>query len=399
MRPDNARQTIVPAIAAISSLFVFALSANLLPAVLLRASADMEVAARSLAVVYSVQFIAFFLTAATAGIVADRAGKKGVFVCACVLLLVGAFVWGTARHFSQACAAAALWGAAGGILEGMSSALLCDLFPHRRKLFMNISQVVYTIGAVGGPWLAGMLLPAGVDWRVLFVGVGALSALLLVLYLLCHLPPPEPHERPALNRLWPVIRSWSFAVPCVAIFIYVTLESSVVVYANLYLREAHAAPENWAIYSISLFWFAMMIGRVGCAMLPEHHSYEKTIALLLTLFGVTLALQGVVGSWEASMAVFALTGLASAGAWPLIVGLASSKSGAHSASVVGLTVAVGSLGCVAAPPLVNALMAIVPLKLVFTVLSLPAFLAALLVFVAFRSATVAKAHDGERDHV
>lgn len=365
-----------PALAALVSLFVFALSANLLPAVLLRAATDLAISPETLAVVSSVQFGAFFLAAACGGMLADHWGRRMVFVLACTVLCGGSAIWAFTGRFELICLAAALWGGAGGIFESMSSALLCELFPDRRKLFMNLSQVLYTAGAVGGPWLAGWLLPRGVDWRWLFAGVGAWSGGLLILFMTCRLPRPEPHERVTLSRLAAALRQRSFLLPCLALFLYVLSESSVVVYVNLYLRRAHAAPENWAIFSIALFWAAMLLGRCFCALLPERHSYEKTIGWMLITSAAVMASQCLAGSWQASLALFALAGLCLAGGWPLIVAMASARAKNHSGTLVGLTIAAGSLGCVAAPLLMNLVMRVLPMPLIFVVMAIPLAVAA-----------------------
>ncbi len=378
--PGSLRRTVLPAAAALLSLLVFALSANMLPSVVLRAAAELGVPPKTLAGFHSVQFAAFFLAAAGGGLLADRWGKRRVFTAACLCLMAGAGRWAGAQRLPHVFAATILWGLAGGIFESMSSALLCELFPKRRKLYMNLSQVLYTVGAVGGPWVAGLLLPRGFAWRLLFLGVGAWSGVLLLLFLAGSLPPPHPRDRdPTGEPLLRALRSWTFLSPCLGLFLYVLVESSIAVYANLYLRQVHNAPENWAIYSLSLFWTLMLAGRGFCALLPEHHSYERTIGLLLALSAAGMLLQGVAGSWRASLAVFALCGLLFAGTWPLLVALASVRAGPHHDSLVGLTIAAGALGCIAAPPLMNRLLGGLPPRLVFAVMALPLALAAVLV--------------------
>ena len=46
------------------------------------------------------------------------------------------------------------------------------------------------------------------------------------------------------------------------------------------LQESLGAPENWAIYSISVFWAAMVVGRLGCAFIPERVPYVTSLLLL-----------------------------------------------------------------------------------------------------------------------
>ena len=166
-------------------------------------------------------------------------------------------------------------------------------------------------------------------------------------------------------------------MPCVVIFCYVLSESCVAMYANYYLNKILHAPEAWAIYAISGFWGMMGLGRLTCAMLPERISYERLVALLCAAGGGAMLLQHWQTHWLASLICFAANGLVFAGAWPLIVGLTANRNPHYSGTVIGILVSVGSLGCVAAPPMMNLLLERLPVSWVF-----PAAAAPLLVSIA-----------------
>ena len=83
----------VPATAALFSLLVFGLSANALPATLLRAAREFAIPFQELAQVSAVQFMGFFLAAVVGGILSDRFGKKHIMQTACVLMVAGATTW------------------------------------------------------------------------------------------------------------------------------------------------------------------------------------------------------------------------------------------------------------------------------------------------------------------
>jgi fucose permease len=144
------------------------------------------------------------------------------------------------------------------------------------------------------------------------------------------------------------------------------------------------APENWAIYSISAIWLTIAMGRIACSFIPEHVAYEKVIASLLALAGAAMALQGLTGDWRISLGLFTLAGLAFAGTWPLIVGMASHRHPRHSGTVIGITIAAGSLGCVVAPLFMNALLAALPTNLVFVAAAVPLMLGAVLLIPELR---------------
>jgi fucose permease len=110
-----------------------------------------------------------------------------------------------------------------------------------------------------------------------------------------------------------------------------------------------AAPEEWAVLSISFFWTAVMLGRLVCAFIPERFPYELAIGGLLSGSVVMLLLQPFASSWGVSLVLYVLTGLCFAGVWPLIVGMVAARH-AGSGAVVGFAIALGSIGCIAAAP-------------------------------------------------
>jgi len=359
----------LPAFASLLGLFVFAVSANALPAALLRAADEFDISIGAMAQVSAVQFAGFFLAAITGGVLADRWGKRHVLQGACALLLAGSMIVSLAPGLRHAFVGAGLMGIGGGTLESLSTTLLSDLFPDRRKFFLNISQVVFCAGAVTGPFLMGLLLPQGVSWRFFFGGIGALSIFLFVLFALSRIPRPTLDERIRFEILGQIVRRPALLLSCAALFGYVLTESAVVIYANAFLQTEHHAPERWAIHGLSFFWFFMGLGRMLCALIPERVAYRPVIAGLLLLSTLSLFLQYWASSWVASLFLFALTGLACAGTWPLIIGMTAARHSGFSGTVLGLTIAVGALGFVAAPTVMNALFDHVPAVAVFPVVS------------------------------
>lgn len=378
------RERLLPCIAALAGIFVFALSANMLPATQKAVASDFGVTVPRLMLAFSVQFTAFFLTTIVGGVLADYFGKKALFVLAAVATVAGSVIWGIAPQLWIAYLGSVLLGMGGGILESMSSALLSDLFPQRRKFFLNLSQVLYCAGAIGGPFIVGWLMPQGVIWRAFFHGVGLLGVVLLLLFAFSRIPPPEAHERIDPTQFKRIVRRASFLIPCIVLFCYVLTETGVVSFINYYLYTYQGAPENWAIYGISIFWGTVALGRVICAFLPEELSYEYVVAALCGLSALSLLAQAWITGWVGATIGFALTGLLFAGSWPLIVGLTATRNPRHSGTVIGLTVAVGSLGCVAAPPFMEWLFTVLQPAWVFPIAALPLALSVILLLVMAR---------------
>jgi len=303
------------------------------------------------------QFGAFFLSTLVGGLLSDRFGKHAVLQGGCVLTSAGALLWTIVHGLPAAHAAAALLGAGGGILESVGSSLLADLYPERRKLVLNLSQVAYCAGAAAGPAVMAILLPQGVSWRVFFGAEAALGVLLLALYRFSPAPPPPLSSETSLGEMVRPLRDPSVLLLAAGLFGYVFAESGMGVGANVYLQMQHHTPERWAILSITLVWGGMLVGRLICAALPERLPTDRLICGLSVVGALSLAAQGLVQDWRVSFALFGVSGFVFSGIWPLMVALCATRQSDRSGGAVGLVVAGGSLGVIAAPIVVAGMLA------------------------------------------
>lgn len=375
-----------PLLAAFSAIFAFALSATLLPAVLLRAAPALGVEESALAQVASAQFAGFFCATLVGGVLSDRWGMAHVLRGGCGLMAFGALVWWRTDSLAMAYGAGTVMGMGGGVVESMSSAFLAEIFAEQRKRVLNLSQVVFCLGALGGPALMAWLLPRGLAWETGFLAVAVLSAFSGLLFFTVTAPPPHPEERISRAALRRLCNHAGLFVPLLAMFCYVLSESSVVIHCNYYLQQHRLAPEEWAIASISAVWFCVMVGRLLCACIPEGVATKRILTLLFLGGAAALAAQGLVADWRVSFALFSVSGLLFAGTWPLLVELTAVWNPRHTATAVGLTIAAGALGVVAAPPLMAVAFDCLPAGWVYGAAALPLLLGAGLMQVRSPSA-------------
>lgn len=334
--------------AVLLSMFIFACSSNIMFACLRQASLTFQVNFADFSVVISIQFAGFFLTCLVGGIASDRWGKKPIMLIGCLLTMLGSLGWASASSMQAVYVGAFVLGMGGGILETSGAAILTDLHPQQSKFFMNLSQAAYCLGAIGAPALMALLLPLGFSWRWFFVGNAVITGFLWLLFFSISLPASSSGspQRGNLRRAWRLLPS--IAIPCLCIFCYVFSEMATAGFLSERLAQL-MAPESITILNLSLFWAAMIIGRIACAFLPQHQSYEHVIGALMLLAGLACLVQSQVSSWQTSVALFTLTGLSFAGTWPLIVSMASYRNLEDSGTAAGITISVGSLGCIANP--------------------------------------------------
>lgn len=380
VNPARDSWKILPALAAMSALVVYGISVNIVFAVLVRAANEFKLRPELFANVSAVHFLGFFAASILGGITADRIGKKRMLQLACLLLCAGALAWAVAATLVTVFIGSAIMGIGGGVLESMNSALLTDLFPDRRKFYLNVSQVAYCAGAVAGPAVMARLMPLDVSWRIFFCLTAVSALVLLVLFSLARVPNTTKETTEAFTAATrkQAIANWSFIAPCLAIFLYVFSEMSIATFVNVFLQKHYHAPEEWAVAAIALFWGGMALGRILCAFIPESMPGQRVVPLLCVLASAFIVAQYFVHSWQTSVICFVLSAFCMSGIWPLIIALTTTLNPRYSGTVVGITVACGSLACVLAPPIVGGLLITLHPPLAIALLALPLMIGAVL---------------------
>jgi len=99
------------------------------------------------------------------GKLSDLIGRKGLFIAAISLFVVGSILGGTAQDMNMLIIGRAVQGLGGGGLMILSQAIIADVVPAReRGRYMGIMGGVFAISSVAGPLLGGWFTE-GPGWR------------------------------------------------------------------------------------------------------------------------------------------------------------------------------------------------------------------------------------------
>ncbi|MBR4372130.1 MAG: MFS transporter [Victivallales bacterium] len=333
------------------SLVAFAITANLLAAV--GKQMGEQFGMREAVFVqwaYPVQFFSFSVMCFLGGVTSDRIGKRKSLLAACVLISIGCLVMLLAPKFWVVCIAALIVGMGGGGIESISSAGLTDLHPTKSKLFMNLAQIFYCIGANSASVAAGILIGCGISWRWLYFGTCLLGAALVVCFVFSKFPYKASESATDTNggvqrvaELLPNI--W---LPSLGLFLYVFAETSIYAFGPNYLKQL-GATDKISTLSIAAFWTAVAIGRLLCSFLPQKQTYETAICGMMTTAGILLIGQVFAQNWQSAIVLMTLTGLACAGAWPMVVSMVTVRNIKYSGTASGFTIGCGAVGCILSP--------------------------------------------------
>lgn len=288
----------------------------------------------------------FFFPAASviSGIVADRIGKArvvtvGVLLVALPLGLIAAFqdVW--ARTVTLL-----LFGIGGGIIESQSSALLVDISPARERSILNLSQVLFSVGAAVGPFLLVLIYSATdrLPISAVFLFLAGINLLLAVSFILTRKPVPPPVHNEALG-LRKLFKNRLLLVMALCIFLYVAAEMGTAAWLAKYGEIHLGLSRELAPVCITIFWGSLGLSRALVGVLT-HRIPDRTVLILAVALSIAAQLFAFsFRSTAVSLVGIGILGFGMGCVWPTLVALAGSRFRGDSGSAVGIVVAAGAL--------------------------------------------------------
>jgi len=238
------------------------------------------------------------------------------FACA-LLLLAALFVVPRAIALPVAMAATASFGFGFGFGGGPMNAFAAALFPSTAGSAVTALHMCAGIGLCVAPfYFAG--LTAATSPLVAPLALVVVTGLAIYLALRSKAL-RDPPAVAAGELVRPPSRSWLFFGCAIATIVYAVIEGVFSNWAVLYLSEDRALDGGFAAAALSVFWFALTVGRLAIVFIAKRFD-PLTILFVLALMMIAalLALPQVDGRTSA-IASFALAGFACSGFFPMML--------------------------------------------------------------------------------
>lgn len=330
--------------------FVLGFESAGLQLALLRVVGEFELGPAMMGVLVSAQYFALLIVQPIFGVVADRLGKKRIVVCSLLVFILGCLLTASSNMALAFLIGIFITGSGYSLAESLCTAALADAFPDKSSQYMNLSQSLFCAGAVLSPLVCNWLFTSfGFTWRIAFILSAAGFALLFPFLLATPFGRAVPaqgaakHKRPVTARAFLTL---GFLTLVLSILLYGGVETTTGSFVDARFALGFDAPQL-GVYSISLYWLAMMVSRIVFAIVksdPRKVIFYATLGVAVAQLGLALS----TASWLAMVWV-GLIGFALGPPWAMLVSLAAAEYPQNSGTAVTLMSAGSGTGAAIIP--------------------------------------------------
>jgi len=341
---------------------------------LLKVSLEYSIASKWMGGLVAVQYTAIIIFPLLLGRLSDRIGKKTVLLMFVATFMAGCLTVVSIPHLAGFIVGIFVLGAGFSMSEATFTAAIADMYGKQQGKYHNLVQAFFCMGAMSGPIASDYAIQNyGFSWHVVFVACGTAYAVIFVLILFTEFAEVAPaaeslHPGAARHSYW-ILATPVLASLLVAITMYVAMENGFAFFFDLLFVQKLGAPELSAS-AISLFWLAMMLGRLLGSLL---HRYEKTVIrvlfLCVSVFSVAIALSS---NPMLSLVLCFVLGFSHGPIWPFIISLTAKEYPQDTGLAAGFMMAGSGAGGALSPILMGYLAGIFGIQYSFFMLSLVA---------------------------
>ena len=240
-------------------------------------------------------------------------------------LALAASVWVMpALAFPTILAGTALLGFSFGLGGAPLNSYPPRFFPRHAPAAVVALHTLLGLGLMVGPLLAEgfVRVDRWAGFPLLLLG---LSVLLALIAATVRLPPDAGGETDHRRITNPPLTSGAFWIFAAIAVLYAFAEGAFSSWAVIYLREAKALPAGVAALALSVFWAAMVAGRLLVAVLVVRVAPQVIWLTLPVLMAAAFLLLPGANTPALGLGLFALAGLACSAFFPLTITLASAR--------------------------------------------------------------------------
>jgi MFS family permease len=322
---------------------------------------DLRLSPGPLGVALSVGFVASLPAMLVAGRVADRIGARRLGVGAGLLLAAALAAFAVVGTYPLLVAVLLVFLAASGMYDVAINAFAIGLEQETQRKVLLVLHAAFSGGGAAGALATGVLVSVGLDFRMLYLAVGVLVALVVLAWGAA----PSPGVRPKQGE---VTAGSLYRHPLLLLLAAIAAltflsEGAMESWSAIYLRSSLELPALVGAAGVAVFHAAMMTGRLATAAVVHRLGRVPTMraAGLAVVIGMALAL--ATEEPPVILAGFLVVGLALAGVVPVVFSLAGDAAPGRSGGASSVITTIGYAGFLVGPGLIGAVAELTSLRL------------------------------------
>ncbi|HEX6510390.1 MAG TPA: MFS transporter [Chloroflexota bacterium] len=329
-------------------------NAVLVPALIRSIEHDFHQSDAALGIFYFISSVVYAVGSFSGGFLTERFGRRRILSLAAFLFGLGLLVTAAAPVWAGILLAAVAvnWGA--GSIDGGVNGLFLDLYQEARGGALNLLHFFFGAGALIAPFAVGLLVAAGVSWRVSVLGVGVGILVLVVLLRGLEMPSGRRvHAESDGTSYEGVERSLlPFIGLAIAIGCYVAGEMAVSAWLVKYLSSVSVTTATGVL---SVFWGGLALGRLVSNRIAERLAYVLFTVLCIAGASISLVAALLTPIFPLAVILFGLTGLFNGPIYPMIVAIGGNLYPHRIAALSGSLAAAAVVGSFIYPPAIGLL--------------------------------------------
>lgn len=330
---------------AYAGMFVFGVVMALLGSILPSLPDRLSFRVEDIGTLFLAMNFAMLACSALLGAAMDRFGMKPPLVGGPLLVALAIALIPRATRLEDLILPVVLLGAGGGALNGATNTLVADLHEESKKksAALNLLGVFFGFGALFLPFVIGSLIAIfGID--ALLYATAALCLMVGAFAAFLDFPAPKQRNRLPIREMPQFLRSPLVLAMGFLLFFQSGIEFTMGGYISTYLTrglQAGVVPASWIL---AAYWASIMIARVALSRyLLRAEPHLVVFACAITACVGSLAVAMAPGVPSASLAIV-ITGMAMAGIYPTVLGIAGSRFREHSGTVFGILFSIALVG-------------------------------------------------------
>ncbi|WP_026210604.1 MFS transporter [Flexithrix dorotheae] len=279
------------------------------------------------------------------GPIADRFGYKIILVLASLVIILGLEGIAFTHSVLVLKISVFLFGLGGGAINGAANGVVSDISNDNRGANLSVLGVFFAIGALGMPFILG-LLDDQTSYQTVLSFTGALVFLFTIIFTVVKFPKPKLVEGIPLKRIFQLFRDDLLLIIGLFLFCQSGFETILNNWTTTFLVNSKGISNSNALYALTVYVGAMAVMRLVLGSLLRKFSTKAMVLISIIFLLVGTLLLSVTTSYGFVLAGLILLGMGLAAGFPVMLGMVGTRYSDISGTAFSIVISIALIGSV-----------------------------------------------------